>query len=70
MVNPGLFFLVYAVVLTVTRPLAGAFFDRRGPEGVMGAGFLRGRAVRPERPAVIPGWPQVAGPGIVCMEEN
>lgn len=55
--NPGLFFLVYAAVLTATRPPAGAIFDRRGPEGVMAAGFLAMIAAF----AVLGGWRAPAG---------
>lgn len=38
--NPGLFFLAYAAAITVTRPLAGIAFDRRGPAAVTALGLV------------------------------
>ncbi|RJQ24732.1 MAG: MFS transporter [Peptococcaceae bacterium] len=38
--NGGLFFLVYAVAMSVTRPFAGKIMDRRGPGPVLAAGLL------------------------------
>jgi predicted MFS family arabinose efflux permease len=38
--NGGLFFLVFAVAMSVTRPLAGKVMDRRGPGPVLAAGLL------------------------------
>lgn len=38
--NGGLFFLVYAIAMSVTRPFAGRIMDRRGPGPVLIAGLL------------------------------
>ncbi|MCL6558298.1 MAG: MFS transporter [Firmicutes bacterium] len=38
--NGGLFFLVYAVVMSLVRPFAGKVMDRRGPGPVVITGFL------------------------------
>ncbi len=38
--NGGLFFLIYAMALSLIRPLSGRLFDRRGPGLVLGAGFF------------------------------
>ncbi|MDA8213600.1 MAG: MFS transporter [Clostridia bacterium] len=37
--NAGLFFLVYAVFMGLTRPVAGRLFDKKGPTPVMSIGF-------------------------------
>ncbi|MFZ5595766.1 MAG: MFS transporter [Bacillota bacterium] len=37
--NAGTYFLVYALTLLVVRPAAGRLFDRKGPAGIMAAGF-------------------------------
>ncbi len=42
--NPGLFFVAYAVAITLTRPLAGMAFDRLGPVAVMVPGLLAAAA--------------------------
>lgn len=38
--NAGLFFLVYAVLMGLTRPIAGRLFDKKGPTPVMAIGFV------------------------------
>lgn len=38
--NAGLFFLIYAAVMSITRPFAGRIMDRRGPAPVLITGFI------------------------------
>lgn len=38
--NIGLFFTVYAAALLVTRPYAGKYFDRKGPDNIILYGLL------------------------------
>jgi predicted MFS family arabinose efflux permease len=38
--NPGLFFLVYAIGITLSRLFAGRIFDRRGPFGIVIMGLM------------------------------
>ncbi|MCL5057020.1 MAG: MFS transporter [Actinobacteria bacterium] len=38
--NAGTYFLAYAVTLLITRPLSGRYYDRKGPAGIMAAGFI------------------------------
>ncbi len=40
--NGGLFFLIYAIAMSLTRPIAGKQFDRRGPKiaNIIGYSFL------------------------------
>jgi len=38
--NGGIFFLTYALAMSLVRPMAGKILDRRGPGPVIAAGFL------------------------------
>lgn len=38
--NPGWYFLIYAIILFLIRPISGKIFDRHGPKIIMGVGFV------------------------------